>query len=187
MPFEKVDLPFLSKILQNKEKILEEYENEKQNLKFYNPHFHDKWNLFFIKEEFTYSDNADKLPTLKKLLQEIPENYYLAASLISVVNPGMVGMFHNEPYDKSKGYRRYHVPLQIPENVEFEVEGEPIYKWEEDSVYEFLNPETMHRITYPSGNQDRIVLLVDVFENYKPTRKDKIQNAQIALKFVDRR
>jgi hypothetical protein len=44
----------------------------------------------------------------------------------------------------------------------------------------------MHRIIYESGKIDRVVLLIDVYKDYVPTRKDKLKNSQIALKFVDK-
>jgi len=173
MPFEKVDKEWLKPFVENRENLLKEYNSVKDTIKRQNPQYHPEWDIIFLKDSwFGERKNYSKLPLLKSLMENIPDDIYLVLSMYSVIQPGMIGHFHSEPYPRENGYRRYHIPLQIPKGVRFEVEGEPLYDWEVGEVYEFTNPGTMHRILYPEGNKERVVFLIDVFEDHKPTKEE---------------
>jgi hypothetical protein len=53
-------------------------------------------------------------------------------------------------------------------------------------VYEFINPETQHRILYPEGSGERINLIIDIFNNGKPTDEVLRMTRDIAEGFIDR-
>ncbi len=188
MPFEIVNKEWLEPFRENVKALLEEYEQfEKEGFNIDHPYYHPLWNILFMKDAFDgVHDNLKKLPVLKKMIENIPENIYLVLSMYSVISPGMIGHFHSEPYPREKGYRRYHIPLRVPEGVRFEIEGEPLYEWKVGNVYEFLNPGTMHRIVYPEGNQDRVIFLIDVFEDYVPNQEELNHCYNIGGRFLDK-
>ena len=130
--------------------------------------------------------NLEHFPTLKGLLDGMPEDVFLSLATFSSITPGMIGMFHSEPYPTHLGFRRYHVVLQTEAMAQFEIQGEGISTWENGKVYEFENPGTQHRIFYPAGNKPRIAILIDVFVEGKPTEEALKMAYDIANGFVGR-
>lgn len=175
MPIQVIDEEWIYPFIENRKELLKEYEDTKEHLITGNPLYHDKWNVLHLKDAFTgESDNFKKLPLLKSLINNLPDNMFFVFGIYSIINPGMMGRFHNEEFPKEKGYRRFQIPLHIPKGSRFEITGEPIYNWEVGKVYEFLNYEVMHRIIGPDPDEkeDRIMLVFDVFEDYIPNQEE---------------
>jgi hypothetical protein len=180
MPLNVVDIDWLNKFSDKSEEILNEYNQSLGKVKSFNPIMHPLWSLVDAK------GNLEQYPTLKSIVKNLPENIFLSLATFSSITPGMVGMFHNEPYPTHLGFRRYHVVLQTEDTAKFEIENEEIYTWETGNVYEFINPETQHRILYPEGSGERINLIIDIFNNGKPTDEVLRMTRDIAEGFIDR-
>jgi hypothetical protein len=178
MSLDIVDIDWLNKFSDKSEEILNEYKESLDSAKKFNPIMHPLWQLIDAR--------GNDYPILNKLIKQLPENIYLSLATFSSITPGMVGMFHNEPYPTYLGFRRYHVVLQTEDTAQFEIEGEGITTWETGKVYEFTNPETQHRILYPEGKDERINLIIDIFNNGKPSYDVLRMTRDIAEGFIDR-
>jgi|LWDU01.1.fsa_nt_gi hypothetical protein len=181
MALNVVNIDWLNKFADKSGDILNEYKESLGEVKSFNPIMHPLWQLVDAK-----SNANEYYPTLNKLIEELPENIYLSLATFSSITPGMVGMFHNEPYPTYLGFRRYHVVLQTEDTAKFEIEGEGITTWETGKVYEFTNPETQHRILYPEGKDERINLIIDIFNNGEPSYDVLRMTRDIAEGFIDR-
>ena len=180
MPLTEVNIDWLNKFSDKGEQLLSDYKKSLDKVETFNPIMHPLWSLMEPEK------NLEHFPTLKGLLDGMPEDVFLSLVTFGDITPGMIGMFHNEPYPRHLGFRRYHIVLQTEPTAQFEIQGEEIATWENGKVYEFENPETQHRIYYPEGNKNRIVMLIDVFVEGKPTEEALKMTHAIAEGFVDR-
>ena len=180
MPIELVDIGWLNKFSDKREELLNEYNQSLDKVETFNPIMHPLWGLVSPKDEMKH------FPILGKLLSELPDGIHLSLVTMSSITPGMIGMFHAEPYPRELGFRRYHITLQTEPTAQFEIQDEPLYTWETGKVYEFTNPGTPHRILYPEGNDERINMMLDVFVGEAPTKETLDICYNIANGFVGR-
>ena len=180
MPLSIVDIDWLNKFSDKGEQLLSDYKQSLDKVETFNPIMHPLWSLMEPEK------NIEHFPTLKGLLDGMPDDVFLSLVTFASITPGMIGHFHNEPYPRHLGFRRYHVVLQTEPTAQFEIEGEGMTTWVVGKVYEFENPETMHRIYYPEGKDERIVMLIDVFVEGKPTEEALKLTYDIANGFVGR-
>ena len=110
----------------------------------------------------------------------------MISSAIIEMNPGMEPeQFHNEHYNKEKGFKRYHIPLKTTDKAKMKIiedDGEIYeYTWELRNVYEFENPENMHCVEHhgDSSEDSRIVYIINLIEN------DDISKEEMSKLFVD--
>ena len=180
MPIELVDIGWLNKFSDKREELLDEYKQSLDKVEIINPIMHPLWSLNEPHKNFEH------FPILKSLLDNLPEDIHLSLVTMSSITPGMIGMFHSEPYPRELGFRRYHITLQAESTSQFEIQDEPLYTWETGKVYEFTNPGTPHRITYPEGKDERINMMLDVFVGEAPTKEALDICYSIANGFVGR-
>jgi hypothetical protein len=163
---------WIKPFVDNRKKILEEYLKSHQKFQTINPPGQEKWNLDVVKDDVVDKLNMALTPFLESLIQKIPKNHQLLDVTFSRVVAGLNTEtenhgWHFEPFPVDKGFKRFHVPLQIQGNVRLETKSGDFYTWEEGKQYLFDSITSPHRIVYEGEGLDRIVLLIDVFEDTK--------------------
>ena len=151
--------------------LFEEYKNNKNKLKDVSGEFGTTWKLIPMwHSKFGEFPDIKKLVQLRKLICNIPNSVFLHSVGLSIVPPGHEGNWHTETY--TKNYKRFHVALNSPETAVLKIFGEEDFHWELGKVYDFTGVTTAeHRISYPNGEEERVVLLINCFST-EPTVDD---------------
>jgi len=160
----KPENKFLQPFIENSEKILKEYEDNKSNLTIYESGYCIGWWLVLPYRQGEVEESK-YFPTLKSIIDDLPEDITPVNFYISDVIPNLPQAPHNE--DLPKGIQRYHIPLKHNPNARLNVLKDDCwfqYQWEEKSVFQFLDFENIHYISSDGGGENRIVIMLDVFK-----------------------
>jgi|LWDU01.1.fsa_nt_gi hypothetical protein len=118
-------------------------------------------------------DDIDDFVSISNLIENQPKHFKIIAVGISSIPYGDC-VWHNDPATNIDNFVRLQIPIS---NVEgsllsiVEDGGQVIdYEWEEGKLYQFENPESLHRPSYYGNkNKRRLLLLIDAFLNSERT------------------
>ena len=131
------------------------------------------WKLTEVMRNRGLLPNASQIPTLKTFIEGLPVGIYPIMAAISSVRGTKLtdGTIHSEAYPETM--HRYHIPLHACVNAVIHIEeddtGWQDYTWEDGFAYEFENPQNNHYLSHNDIADDRIVIILDVFEGVEPT------------------
>jgi len=131
------------------------------------------WKLTEVMRNRGLLPNASQIPTLKTFIEGLPVGVYPIMAAISSVRGTKLtdGAIHSESYPETM--HRYHIPLHACVNAVIHIEeddtGWQDYTWEDGFAYEFENPQNNHYLSHNDIADDRIVIILDVFEGVEPT------------------
>ena len=131
------------------------------------------WKLTEVMRNRGLLPNASQIPTLKTFIEGLPVGIYPIMAAISSVRGTKLtdGTIHSEAYPETM--HRYHIPLHACVNAVIHIEeddtGWQDYTWEDGFAYEFENPQNTHYLSHNDIADDRIVIILDVFEGVEPT------------------
>lgn len=192
MPLTKItNKEYLNQLSNITPSIFSEYTSELNNLLFKKPISIDGWNLTEVWQQGSFTEDATSLPTLKAFLEEnLPNNIYLVMCVISSIRGGELTdeRVHKEAYPSNM--HRYHIPLHTCKNAFLNIQEDgdntfTQYTWEEGFVYELENPQNNHYLSHNDTLDDRVIIILDVFEDYSPTQEELDSIYKIASSFID--
>ena len=175
MPVNKLnlDLPkysYLKPLVDNRLKIVEEYNEMKTNPEYTNHFFVQNWNLLClqnIREGVT--DNIKNFPVISEFIDNLPDNKKMITLVVSVMKYGDT-VWHAEEWTRERGFYRIHIPLNNVEGASIAVEeegGEVInYTYELGNAYQFANPYDMHKPSnYNESGNTRLLVMIDLIDS----------------------
>ena len=114
-----------------------------------------KWNPIWVRIMGEWSNESDKLPTLKRIISLFPE---IPIVHISVFYPGITVV---ESKNKSRAFHKYHYGLRIPYgDVGLKISGFDV-KWKEKEG--FIWDDTLIHSAWNHTCEPRIVIFADIF------------------------
>ena len=127
-------------------------------------------------------DNLNKCPSVKKLLNEIPQ---MVSASVNMLMPNSELALHQGDSDS---FYRCHLGISIPAtypDMAFEVEGEP-KSWEEGEILIFLDAKN-HR-AWNKANKIKIIFVFDIIKDEYLVQKEEIcfnVRAFLLLQWID--
>jgi len=120
----------------------------------------NKWNPIWVRLMGEWRDEADKLPTLKRIVGLFPD---IPIVHISVFYPGITLV---ENKNKSRSFYKYHYGLKIPYgDIGLKISGFDV-KWKE--MEGFIWDDTLIHSAWNHTSEPRIVIFADIFRELSP-------------------
>ena len=189
MPLTKVtNKAYLANLVSLAPTILAEYKATLETTARSKPKDADGWKLVEIMRNRNLLPNAEQIPTLKTFIENLPDNVYPVMVTISASEGTVLQdkLIHNEPYPNS--LHRYHITLQACDYAFIHIQEDNIgwqtYTWENGFAYEFENPQNNHYISHNTASDDRIIIMLDVFEDIEPTLKETSTHESIIQEWI---
>ena len=149
----------------------------------------DGWRLTEVLRNRSLLSNANQIPTLKTFIEGLPADVYpIMATISSVRGTELTDeTMHSEAYPETM--HRYHIPLHACVNAVIHIEeddtGWQDYTWEDGFAYEFENPQNNHYLSHNDTVDDRIIIILDVFEGVAPTAEETSICENIIASFIE--
>jgi hypothetical protein len=147
------------------------------------------WRLTEVLRNRSLLPNANQIPTLKTFIENLPTDVYPIMTTISSVRGTELTdeMIHSEAYPENM--HRYHIPLHACDNAVIHIEEDNTvwtdYTWEDGFAYEFENPQNNHYLSHNDTVDDRIIIILDVFEGVEPTAEETSICENIIASFIE--
>ena len=190
MPLTKITgKVYLNELVALAPTILSEYEAALSSLHSLTPLGIQGWQLLEIYEQSRLTPNADNIPTLKTFIENLPNNVYPIMSAVSSISGGVLTdeMEHSENYPV--GLHRYHIPLHTCTNAFLSVQEDDgnwvQYTWEDGFAYKFENPQNTHFLSHNDTLEDRVIIILDVYEDTPPTQDERDTCYNTAHSFLE--
>jgi beta-hydroxylase len=119
-----------------------------------------RWKPIWVRFLGDWAGTADRLPTLKKIVAELPGVSLLH---VSIFYPGTTLSQHRGP---ARVVHRYHYGLKIPEgDVGLNIDGHEVHWHEREG---FVWDDTLPHSAWNHTDSPRIVIFADVFREFSP-------------------
>jgi hypothetical protein len=169
--------------------ILDEYSTAIEDISMRKPLMIDGWTILEVYQQGELLTGANSVPTLKSFIENLPSNVYPVMAVLSSIRGGELTdeMVHNEDYPTA--LHRYHIPLHACEHAFLNVKEDnnewSRYTWEDGFAYEFENPQNNHYLSHNDTLDDRVIIILDVFEDVAPTQDELSLCYSIASSFIE--
>jgi hypothetical protein len=180
---------FLNNLISLAPTILSEYEGALTSLSFRKPMTIEGWKLLEVYQQGVLLEGANSIPTLKSFIENLPSNIYPVLVVLSSIRGGDLtdNKVHSEDYPVA--LHRYHIPLHACNNAFLKIQEDDgswsQSTWEEGFAYEFENPQNKHFLSHNDILDDRVIIILDVFEDVAPTQDELDLCYSIASSFIE--
>jgi hypothetical protein len=190
MPLTKVtNKSYLTELVSLAPTILSEYESALSGLSLRKPWLIEGWKILEVYQQGKLLTEADSIPTFKSFIENLPSNVYPVMAVLSSVRGGELTdeMVHSEDYPIA--LHRYHIPLHACSNAFLNIQEDDgswsQNTWEDGFAYEFENPQNNHFLSHNDTLDDRVIIIIDVFEDVAPTQGELDLCYSIASSFIE--